>query len=212
MKRILLAPLLAVGLVLTGCSDSATRPELSGASSVSTLSNDAAKPGDKTIATLAGESGLTELVGALVYVDEALEMNLVETFSNDGGQWTVFAPTNQAFEDLYGLLGGVLGVQINGITDLPAEVVRDVLLYHVVEGRRTAQSVVPKNNAKAMESLLEEYFFVQTDLSITDGLSQLEVRDDAMITAPFDVSASNGVVHVITQVIVPPSVVAALTS
>jgi uncharacterized surface protein with fasciclin (FAS1) repeats len=36
------------------------------------------------------------------------------------------------------------------------------------------------------------------------------LRDDAMIDTP-NISASNGIIHVITQVIVPPSVVAAIT-
>ena len=211
MKRILLAPLLVVGLVLTGCSDSATQPQLSAASSAEVLN--AGPPSDKSIATLAGEAGLNELVGALAYVDSSLSLNLVETFATCEDQYTVFAPADSAFRNLYGLLSVVLQTEIDEITDIPAPIVADVLLYHVTDGRRSSNSVLPKKGMKAITPLLEEKFFVGSDLSIKDGLSELGVREDARInTDAYDISACNGVVHVITQVIVPPSVVAALTN
>jgi transforming growth factor-beta-induced protein len=212
MKRIFLAPLLAVGLVLVGCSESTTQPNLSAAPAAATLN--AGPPSDKSIVTLAVENELFELAGALTYVDTTLGLNLVETFNTCGDdQYTVFAPADSAFQNLYGLLSVVLETEIDEITDIPAPIVADVLLYHVTDGRRSSNSVVPKKNMKSISTLLEEKFFVGNDLSIQDGLSELGVRDDARInTDAFDVSACNGVVHLITQVIVPPSVVAAITA
>ncbi len=124
-------------------------------------------------------------------------------------QYTVFAPNDLAFENLYALLSDVLDTPIDEITDIPAEIVRDVLLYHVTDGRRASNSVVPKRGERVITPLLEEAFFVRTDLSIRDGLTGL--RTDARIDSP-NISASNGIIHAITEVIVPPSVVAALTS
>ncbi len=86
----------------------------------------------------------------------------------------------------------------------------DVLLYHVAEGRRASNSVVPKNRDRTITPLLGEPFHVRSDLSIRDGLTGTGLRDDASIVYP-DVSASNGIIHEISGVIVPPSVVAALT-
>ena len=86
---------------------------------------------------------------------------------------------------------------------------KDVLFYHVAEGRRAANSVLPRNGERKITPLLGETFSVRTNGTIRDGLTGL--RDDAAIAAP-NISASNGIIHVITQVIVPPSVVAALTS
>ena len=103
----------------------------------------------------------------------------------------------------------MLGAEIDEITDVPAEIVLDVLLYHVAEGRRASNSVVPKKNDRQITTLLGESFGVRPDLTIEDGLTGL--RDDASIVSP-DISASNGIIHVISGVIVPPSVVAALTS
>ncbi len=165
--------------------------------------------GDASIAEIAIGAGFSELVGALTYVDTELEAGLVELFLNGKDQYTVFAPTDEAFENLYALLSVVLDADIDEITDVSAEVVLDVLRYHVTEGRRASNSVVPKKGQRTVSSLLGETFGVRADGSIEDGLTGL--RDDAAVDVP-DISASNGIIHIITGVIVPPSVVAALTS
>jgi uncharacterized surface protein with fasciclin (FAS1) repeats len=77
---------------------------------------------------------------------------LVDLFLNGTDQYTVFAPTNEAFENLYEAL-----TEIEGITDLPAELVLDVLLYHVVEGRRAANSVVPPVRSRTITTLLGKH-------------------------------------------------------
>jgi uncharacterized surface protein with fasciclin (FAS1) repeats len=202
------APLtLAVALVLGACSDTVTQPQFLEAPEEA-LEDRAPAPGTDPIAAIATEAGFDELVGALIYVDEELDTGLVDLFLNGTDQFTVFAPTNEAFEDLYGLLSAVLGAEIDGITDVPAEVVLDVLLYHVAEGRRAANSVLPRRGIRTITPLLGETFQVRTDGTIRDGLTGL--RDDAAIVAA-DISASNGIIHVIDGVIVPPSIVAALT-
>lgn len=149
-------------------------------------------PSDKSIATIAGEAGFTELVGALVYVDNNImpSPGLVNLFSNGTDQYTVFAPTNKAFQDLYGSLG------VSGITDLPAELVLNVLLYHVVEGRRAANSVVPPVKDRIIETLLGTSFSVSSAGMIT------AVGNTANIVSP-NISASNGIIHVIDAVILP---------
>ncbi len=166
-------------------------------------------PGDASIAAIAIDAGFDELVGALVYVDDELDAGLVDLFLNGTDQFTVFAPTDEAFEGLYSLLSVVLGADIEEITDVPAEVVLDVLFYHVTEGRRAANSVVPRRGERTITPLLGETFAVRTDLTIRDGLTGVRENDASIVTP--NISANNGIIHVIDQVIVPPSVVAALT-
>ncbi len=217
MKRIAAPVLGLVGaLTLGACTDSATElvsPEFSKAAAQrgSAESSRAPQPGSLSIAEIAIAEGFGELVGALQYVDAELETGLVDLFLNGRDQYTVFAPTDQAFENLYDLLSVVLSAEIDEITDVPAPVVLDVLFYHVTEGRRAANSVVPRSRegVRTITSLLGETFDVRTDLSIKDGLTGL--REDARIRDA-DISARNGIIHVIDQVIVPPSVVAAITS
>ena len=167
-------------------------------------------PGAESIAEIAIDAGFDELVGALVYVDAELETELVDLFLTGTDQYTVFAPTDEAFKNLYSLLSAVLEAEIDEITDVPAPVVLDVLLYHVVEGRRAANSVVPRVGERTMTSLLGETFSVRGDGTIRDGLTGVRTDDAEIVGA--NISASNGIIHVIDQVIVPPSVVAALTS
>lgn len=152
--------------------------------------NGAPAPGTDPIAAIAINAGFSELVSALSYVDGELNTGLVNLFLNGTDQYTVFAPTNAAFQNLYTALG------VTQISDLPAELVRDVLLYHVVEGRRAANSVVPNNGTRNISTLLGVNFTVNTQGQIT------AVGNTANITAA-NISASNGIIHVIDAVILP---------
>ena len=153
--------------------------------------NRAPAPSSQSIAEIAIAAGFDELVGALVYVDEELEAGLVNLFLNGTDQFTVFAPTNEAFEALYDFLG------IDEITDLPAELVLDVLFYHVVEGRRAANSVVPPVRPRTITTLLGATFTVNSGGVITDIAGQ-EISIEAA-----NISASNGIIHVIDGVLLP---------
>lgn len=147
-------------------------------------------PGDAPIAAIAIDANFTQLVDALFFVDEELDAGLVNLFLNGTDQYTVFAPSDEAFEGLYGAL------KIGSIRDLPAELVLNVLLYHVTEGRRAANSVVPPKNTRTIETLLGESFTVNPEKKIT------AIGNTANIVTP-DISASNGIIHVIDAVILP---------
>ena len=151
----------------------------------------APQKGDESIAAIAiADGSFNELVDALLYVDEELNAGLVDLFLNGKDQYTVFAPTDSAFSNLYSALS------INSIRDLPADLVLNVLLYHVTDGRRASNSVLPRNGSKIIETLLGETFSVDTSGMITAGSST------SMIIAA-DKSASNGIIHVIDSVLLP---------
>lgn len=164
----------------------------------------AVKKGDKTIVEIALEFAgdpmdtdgeFNELVKALLYVDDALGTELVNTL-NGTEQFTVFAPTDQAFMNLYEALDA-LGI------DLTPELVRDVLLYHVAEGRRATNSVVPKKNVRMIETLLEVPFSVDTTPMIHAVGNTANFVADDWGNLLVDISASNGIIHVIDAVILP---------
>ncbi|MDI9255803.1 MULTISPECIES: fasciclin domain-containing protein [Flavobacterium] len=152
--------------------------------------NRAPAPGNSSIAGIAVNGGFNELVNALVYVDSELNTGLVDLFANGTDQYTVFAPTDQAFQNLYAALN------VSSITELPAPLVRDVLLYHVTEGRRAANSVVPKRGTREITTLLGSQF------SVTPSGSINAIGNTATITAA-NISASNGIIHVIDTVLLP---------
>ena len=196
MRRFIAVPA-AVALAITASACSEAGQDLAGPAveSPSERAEQAApSPGGESIAEIAIGAGFDELVGALVYVDEELDAGLVDLFLNGTDQYTVFAPTNEAFANLY----EVLGEDVSGIRDLPAELVLDVLLYHVTEGRRAANSVVPRAGERTIETLLGQTFNVTADGSIEDYLP----ATDADIIAP-NISASNGIIHVVDEVLLP---------
>jgi transforming growth factor-beta-induced protein len=110
---------------------------------------------------------------------------LVETLQGPG-PFTVFAPTDDAFAALpAGALDGLLAD--------PAAL-KDVLLYHVVSGQVLAADVV---NLSSADTALGQ------PLAITVNGSTVKVNE-AQVTVT-DIQASNGVIHVIDTVLLPPS-------
>ena len=169
----------ASGLVATPALAGPSIDRKPGASSIAEIV--AASP-DHTVLELA--VGLAGLGGVLSDPDVRL---------------TVFAPTDAAFAKVAGELG------FASVTDLANYLVAqglldDVLLYHVTPGRRFSNSVVNRNNPKAIETLLLGQYVTATPKgTLVDGST---ATSDAAITAP-NISASNGVVHVIDNVLVP---------
>jgi len=190
-KMLAFSALLGISMFMVSCSkQEVIVPSDNLQDSELAFRNGAPAPGKDPIAQIAINAGFSELVSALSYVDAELNAGLVNLFLNGTDQYTVFAPTNAAFQNLYTALG------ITKISDLPAELVRDVLLYHVVEGRRAANSVVPKKGEKTITTLLQASFSVNAQGEIT------AIGNSAKIATP-NISASNGIIHVIDTVILP---------
>ena len=136
---------------------------------------------DKNIVELASE---TESLSTLVTAVKAA--GLVETLSGEG-PFTVFAPTNEAFAALpEGTLETLLKPENK-------DQLVQVLTYHVVGAKVMSTDLTDGQTAETAQG--EE---ITVDLS--DG-----VKISGAAVAMPDVKASNGVVHVIDQVILPPS-------
>ncbi len=111
---------------------------------------------------------------------------LVATLQGSG-PFTVFAPTDAAFA---ALPAGTL----DGLLKDPAAL-KKVLLYHVVSGSVTSDNVAGLTSATSVEGS-------PIAISVKDGTVYL--NDSAKVVTP-DVMASNGVIHVIDKVILPPA-------
>jgi transforming growth factor-beta-induced protein len=114
---------------------------------------------------------------------------------------TVFAPTNAAFDAAATALGLTDGSALVDV--LPAGALVSVLTYHVVAGRNLSTGLSAGN-------LNTLYSFdgapATLSLSLTSGVQLTDaVLTQATVTQP-DISASNGVVHVIDKLLVPPGV------
>lgn len=127
----------------------------------------------------------------------ALETTGLDAALNGGGQFTVFAPTDAAFLALEAANPGILEALVNDPDTLAS-----VLLYHVTDGRRWSNSVVNRNNPKQVTMLSGGTITTTPQATIVDTDSLGLGSPDAQIVA-VDISARNGVIHVISQVLIP---------
>lgn len=136
---------------------------------------------DKDIVdTAVGAGDFTTLAAALEAAD------LVSTLKGKG-PFTVFAPTDAAFAKL------PAGTVETLLKPENKQKLVDVLTYHVVPGKVMAADVVGLDEAKAVNGKMIDV--------VVDG-NAVKVNQ-ANVTAT-DIAASNGVIHVIDQVILPP--------
>ena len=117
-------------------------------------------------------------------VSAVVKAGLVEALSAEG-PFTVFAPTNAAFDALFAELG------VSGIDDLTAEQLLPILTYHVVSG-----NVLSTDLSSGEVPTLNEGSNITVDLS-----SGVMINESNVVAA--DVQGANGVVHVIDKVLLP---------
>lgn len=140
------------------------------------------------VATASSDPQFSILVSALEKAD-------LVTALQGTGPFTVFAPTNDAFNTLFNQLG------ITGIDDLSAETLTPILLNHVVSGSvkstdiTTGYAMTLNNTAPGQNS-------VKIYIEKTTG-----VKVDGSNVTTADIMATNGVIHVIDKVIIPATVV-----
>lgn len=108
------------------------------------------------------------------------------------GQFTVFAPTDDAFDDL---AKTALTLGYCSLTDLDPSLVNEVLLYHVARGRRDAVEVLESDQIR----MLSRDFLQQQSAVLTDNLE----RKSNLIPGALDVMADNGIIHAIDTVVLP---------
>lgn len=148
-----------------------------------------------TVVTFAvADPTFSELVGALTTSTPATDF---ATVLSDEGPFTVFAPTDDAFANLYTAL------EVGGSSDIDETLLTDVLNHHVVSGNiRSGDLTNPGNTvAPTLEG---------DDITITlpgSGDNVADVTDgsgssDVGIVA-VDVQAFNGVIHVLNKVMLP---------
>jgi uncharacterized surface protein with fasciclin (FAS1) repeats len=103
------------------------------------------------------------------------------------GPFTVFAPTDEAFAKL------PAGTLENLLKPENKAKLQAVLTYHVVPGKVMASDVVKMTSAKTVEG---------SDVGIAVHGESVHVNNARIVKT--DIAASNGVIHVIDSVILPP--------
>jgi len=156
------------------------------------------------IAVAASQASSGAEFGQLVAALTAVENNentadLITILSGDG-PFTVFAPTDAAFESLYNLAG---------VADFDALVaavgigtIEAVLKYHVLSGR-VFSTDLPNLLSSTVTSLGGDFTLNLSSLTITDTDAALSLGTTDASIVDTDILATNGVIHVIDEVILP---------
>jgi len=169
-----LLPILLLSLFIYSCDDD---------------NDDTIMPVTNTIVDVAVNNNLSSLVAAVTRAD------LAGTLSSPG-PFTVFAPTNEAFQ---GLLDS--NADWNSVNDIPVETLRSVLLFHVLSGEVKSTDLADIYVNTSSTGPNDEALSLQVEVT-----GAIEFNGDAKPVI-VDVEASNGVVHVIDKVMLPPNVV-----
>ena len=170
------AALLMSGMLLASCSDDDdedTTPEV-----------------QSIVETAQGNDDLSILVDALTQAD------LVTTLEGDG-PFTVFAPTNDAFQALLDS-----NPDWDGLSDIDNDLLTTVLLFHVLGGAEVAAGDLSDSYVTtAATGPNDEQLTLQID--VTGGVT----FNGSAAPVTTDVEATNGIIHVIDEVMLPPNVV-----
>ena len=124
----------------------------------------------------------------LTLMNLSMEQCGLSTTLDSAASFTVFAPTNEAFT--------ASGIDAAAIGNLTANQIRNILLYHVIDSKYTAADLPAGPNAKLV-TMSDDTLFV------TKNSSGVYINGIKVSTA--DVTASNGVMHLISGLLMPPS-------
>ena len=176
-----LAFALAIGLIAAACGDSKS----SSSPAVTTLAATTAPAAKDIVDTAVGAGKFTVLAEALTKAD------LVMTLKG-AGPFTVFAPTDDAFAAALKALNVTKDQLFADKAKLTA-----ILTYHVVAGKVPASEVVKLDGKEAKT-------VNGAGVKITVKGSDVYLNGDTKVVQA-DVAASNGVIHVIDKVLLPPA-------
>jgi transforming growth factor-beta-induced protein len=166
--RINLSLLLAAALFATACNND-DDPQVE-------------EPTQNVVEIAQSNESFSTLVTALSEAD-------LVTALNGNGPFTVFAPTNDAFNALL----SQTGLTVEEL--LQSELLDDVLLYHVVSGKILSTDL----SNTSVETLSGETINISIDGGVT-------INGSASVTTA-DIEATNGVIHIIDQVLVPENLI-----
>jgi uncharacterized surface protein with fasciclin (FAS1) repeats len=131
--------------------------------------------------------------GFAILLDAIQAGGLTEPLEAEG-PYTVFAPTDEAFENAL----GELGITASDLLNNP-DLLNTLLTYHVVQGEYTLDALIETNTLQTIQS-------EEINIEITsDGF----VLNGAVNIVTPDVEAENGVIHIVDEVLLPPSMMGA---
>lgn len=191
--RSILAALLAATALL-GCGSDGDE-----VTNTSTPTASAQATGSQTIDQVAAASGFNALVAAVG------KAGLGAALSDPSARLTVFAPSDAAFNQMASSLGFASATAM--VNALPAEALASVLTYHVLPATKQAATLTA--TATSSEPTLYQFNGQAANLRLNVSGGALSITDATLARANVtatNVAASNGVIHVVDRVLIPPGV------
>ncbi len=139
----------------------------------------------ETVADIAIDNGFTTLVAALI------QEELLPVLTNPLSTFTVFAPSNTAFDNL----ATALSVTVNDLLALPN--LTDILTYHVIGAEVISTSISNGQIAQPISTT--------NTIKMSVNASGVYANQAKVVTA--DILSDNGLVHVIDAVVLPSETV-----
>jgi transforming growth factor-beta-induced protein len=152
---------------------------------------------DVALAVNGGALAPTVPAGEFSTLYAALVGTGLDAVLDGNGQFTVFAPTDQAFMDAFGLDAAGMTAFTSG--EVGKEFVTGILLYHVARGERLSGDVL---GSEQIRMLNRSFTYPDaSDFTIVDNKGEKAglILDPNLV----DVPADNGVIHVIDSVLMP---------
>jgi uncharacterized surface protein with fasciclin (FAS1) repeats len=186
---LLVLTVVAVAITAAACGGSTTTTTAApGTTMAPTTTAGGAAGATKDIVDTAVAAGSFKTLASLL-----TSAGLVDTLKG-AGPFTVFAPTDDAFAKVPQATLDALGAD-------PKGALAKVLTYHVVPGKIMAADIKDGMKVKTVEG---------TELTFSIKNGDVYVNDAKVVTP--DVGASNGVIHVIDSVLIPPDLTPASTT
>jgi len=176
-KLFVILAILFIGILIAGCTSQPPPPVVTPAPTA--VPTTAATPMKTIVETAVADGRFTTLVAAVhaAKLDGAL---------SGPGPFTVFAPTYDAFKNLP-------PGTVESLLKTPEGQLKQILLYHVVDGKVMAADVVKLSSAKTLQGS-------NVNITVTNGV--VKINDATVVIT--DIQTKNGVIHVIDKVLLPP--------
>ncbi|MBT8295025.1 MAG: fasciclin domain-containing protein, partial [Gramella sp.] len=130
------------------------------------------------------------LVDALTREDSYTFVEILQS-SDENSPFTVFAPTNAAFGQL------LTDLSLNALADLDADVLAEVLSYHVITGANATASTLTDG------MMITTFQGEDVTINVGDNVTVTDVSGGVATVVLADVQATNGVIHAIDMVLLP---------
>lgn len=202
MKKSLLYPVVAAAFVLTACSNEPETPVVTDTAPVVDPAVAPVAPATDPMAAPATGGG-DIVAGAMASPDHTTLVKavqaagLVETLQGPG-PYTVFAPTNAAFDKL------PAGTVDDLLKPENKDKLSGVLTYHVVPGSVDAAALTQQIQAGGGKAMLTTVNGAQlTAQAANGGVTLTDAQGNTATVTATDMRQSNGVIHVVDTVLMP---------